>query len=120
VTAIERTFDNLLSGRMRRWFSRHRTYADWASEIPEPMFRQLIREGVFRTFVSYVACLAFIFAIQLALLFLRGDELDLMPTTIWFIAVSALSVFGWSSGAGRCVERELRYRRHHGKWRWEL
>lgn len=113
MTAFLESIDRVVAGGIRRALDRHETYADWASDIPEPMFRQLVREGVFRTFVYVCA--------NGLLLWLMAYVWppDLLHAVGLAIGFALLAIWNRRKLAGQCLEREFLYRRKHGNWRWE-
>jgi hypothetical protein len=97
--------------RLHRTLAAHKLYSRYVDEIPEPMFRQLASEGLF---------LAKVFCAAAAAFFLLPSLGGLTGLTIVFAAiVSTTCYYCWPWLIIQGVERELLYRHHQGKWRWE-
>jgi len=119
MLAISSPVNRFLAGRMRAAMSRHPTYADWIAEIPEPMFKQLVREGLVHMAVYGLTCQLMVCVGYYVLPIWEGKPADNGQAVIWTLLLIFALCFGWRTVAGRCIERECVYRRVHGKWRWE-
>ena len=113
MAAFLESIDRIVAGSMRRSTSRNETYADWIANIPEPMFRQLVREGMYRTVVWAIAWELGLWITALAW------PSSALHTLMFGIGILLLVLWGWRTLAAQCLLRECRYRRMHGKWRWE-
>jgi hypothetical protein len=111
--------DRAMAGRVRAALARHPTYSDYASKIPEPMFRQLVREGFARVVVYCLGTLLLISVGYYALPAWEGKPVQNEQAAAWVLYVLFALAEGWRTVVGRCIERECVYRRKHGKWRWE-
>ena len=111
-----RMAESHLVAYLRRYLAEHhKSCADWVSEISEPMFRQLILDGIGRTLATCFFVLALVF-VPFAI---RSSEENLARAIIWVVSGSVFLLFIWRTLATQCVDREFRYRRQHNKWRWE-
>ena len=119
MSAVLASLDGFVAGRMRRSLTKHTTYGDWVSEIPDPMFRQLIREGVFRSVVYCFAGVAVVWFMNYEMPAKFDGPTNHVQLDIWLIALALIIAVSWRKLLGQCVEREFHYRRLHGKWRWE-
>ncbi len=104
--------------RLRRYFTDHKLYGTDVAEIPVPMLRQLVREGVNRAKGWYGGVLA------LSVLPNLGKILDgkmvALAGVILAACISGTIFYNlWPWITMQPLERELMYRRQHGKWRWE-
>jgi hypothetical protein len=107
-----------LIDQLRRTFTDHKIYGNHAADIPEPMFRQLAREGLYRAKVFYGGMAAFILLPNLGRIdHLQLAEIPMLAIVAALWAVVAYYCWPWLTMQG--VERELLYRRREGKWRWE-
>jgi hypothetical protein len=111
-----RAVEPRLSAYLRRYLcEHHESCADWAPEISEAMFRQLILDGFIRTFLT---CL-FVIALTTASLAIRNTEENRISIAILLVVAAFFILATWRRLATQCVDREFLYRRKHGKWRWE-
>jgi hypothetical protein len=108
-----RFLDGLVEGT-RRAFTGHTLYADWVLEIPEPMLRQLVRDGLSRAKILF-GCLIGFFAFNGFL----AQKMSFVGLFLPGLILAMIYYYCWSAMIGQCVERELLYHRRHGKWRWE-
>jgi hypothetical protein len=115
-SAPYRAVEPRLSGYLRRYLrEHHESCADWVPEISEAMFRQLILDGLIRTFLT---C-AFAVAILVASVAIRNTEEKLISAAILMVFGSLVIAVNWRKLSTQCVDREFLYRRLNGKWRWE-
>lgn len=111
-----RAVEPRLTAYLRRHLAEHHeSCADWVPQISEPMFRQLILDGLSRTFTTYL----FLFAILMAPLAVWRTEGNVANAVVAAVIGSAVFLLNWRRLATQCVDREFIYRRRHGKWRWE-
>jgi hypothetical protein len=122
MAALLDSVDRFLAGRVRLALGRHPIYPDWIAEISEPMFRQLLHEGLFRTVVFWCATALLLF-LELYWLPPAHDRPTIWPhralQTGLFLVIYFIAVRNLRASVTQCVERECVYRRLHGKWRWE-
>jgi hypothetical protein len=107
-----------VAARLRRRFTDHKIYGNFVAEIPEPMFRQLAREGLFRAKVFYGGIAGAILLPNLG----SRSHLGISDFPIYGIGLLVWAVIGyycWPWLTQQAVERELHYRRREGKWRWD-
>ncbi|WP_395022793.1 hypothetical protein [Dongia sp.] len=97
--------------QLHRRLAAHMLYSRYVDEIPEPMFRQLVSEGLFRAKVFCLGAAAFFLLPSLA----AGNPIAL----IFVIVVGTACYYCWPWLIIQGVERELLYRHREGKWRWE-
>jgi hypothetical protein len=115
ATAGDRSrFLDSLVDRTRRAFTGHALYADRVREIPEPMMRQLARDGLSRAKTLF-GCLTGFFLLN----GLWARHFSLIELLLPGLILALVYYYCWSAMIGQCVERELFYHRQHGKWRWE-
>jgi hypothetical protein len=99
--------------RLHRTLAVHKLYSRYVDEIPEPMFRQLVSEGLFRAKVFCGGVAAFFLLPQL------GGVAGLAGAAIFAGVVVTACYYCWPWLIIQGVERELLYRHRQGKWRWE-
>jgi hypothetical protein len=100
--------------RLHRTLAAHQLYSRYVAEIPEPMFRQLASEGLFRAKVFCGGAAAF-FLLPAGFKGLDGLAVAALFGTL--IVTACYHLWPWLIIQG--VERELLYRHRQGKWRWE-
>jgi hypothetical protein len=116
VSTVFEPVERRVVARLQRVLAtKHATCPDWAYEIPEPMFRQLVRDSLLRT--------AVFFGLTVAVVSTGAAEYQpahaFGTSVVWLIFLSLLVLTNWRKLATQCVDREFLYRRQHGKWRWE-
>ncbi|WP_395022790.1 hypothetical protein [Dongia sp.] len=111
-----RAVEPRFAGYLRRYLAEHHeSCADWVPEISEPMFRQLILDGLSRTLGFYI----FLLATLLVPLAVWRTEGNVANAVVAAIFGSAIFLLNWRRLVTQCVDREFSFRRQHGKWRWE-
>jgi hypothetical protein len=100
--------------RLHRTFADHKLYSRYVDEIPEPMFRQLVREGLFRAKVFCGAAAAFFILPSLG-----GGMMGLGVAAVFACVVVTTCYRCWPWLIMQGAERELLYRHRIGNWRWE-
>ena len=99
--------------RLHRTLTAHKLYSRYVDEIPEPMFRQLVSEGLFRAKVFCAAAAAFFLLPRL------GGIAGLGMSAIFAGLVVTVCYHCWPWLIIQGAERELLYRHRQGKWRWD-
>ena len=100
--------------RLHRTLAAHKLYSRYVHEISEPMFRQLVSEGLFRAKVFCGGAAAF-FLLPAGFGGVSGLAVAAMFGAL--VVTTCYQLWPWLIIQG--VERELLYRHHQGKWRWE-
>jgi hypothetical protein len=116
VSAVFEPVEQRAVARLQRLLAtKHETCSDWVSEIPEPMFRQLVRDSLLRSVVFFglIVAAASVAAAE------YQPAYGFATTAAWLIFVSLVALANWRKLATQCVDREFLYRRRNGKWRWE-
>ena len=121
MTAIFASVENLLVGRLRRSLSDH-MYADLVAEIPTAMMKQLATEGFWRVVALGYFSVTFPIVASFVRYVIRGVPSELGPP-VGVYAISFVAIIFILVSAQKFIcdpaERELLYRRQHGKWRWD-
>lgn len=109
-----------LNGRLDVLAAGHRD-ADLFTQIPREMLHHLLRQGFYRLLATIFLPVPIVFFLDRAVATSIFDSYQVMDASTYFVfGILFLAVaLDWKRVVRGPLNREVIYRRLHGKWRWE-